>query len=51
MLSSASLLHVFQVNQAALKVGVKESDVGKINEAALHFALTVASFLVEDKVS
>lgn len=30
---------------------VVESDVGTINKAALHVALTVAAFLVEDQVS
>lgn len=29
---------------------VVESDVGPINKAALHVALTVAAFLVEDEV-
>lgn len=40
-----------QVNQGALAVDVVESDVGPINKAALHLALTVAAFLVEDEVS
>ena len=39
-----------QVNESALAVDVVESDVGPINKAALHVALTVAAFLVEDQV-
>ena len=39
-----------QVNESALAVDVVESDVGPINKAALHVALTVAAFLVEDEV-
>ena len=39
-----------QVNQTALVVDVLESDVGPINKASLHLALTVAAFLVEDQV-
>jgi len=38
------------VNESALAVDVLESDVGPINKAALHLALTVAAFLVEDQV-
>ena len=40
-----------QVNETALAVDVVESDVGTINKAALHVALTVAAFLVEDQAS
>ena len=39
-----------QVNESALAVDIVESDVGPINKAALHVALTVAAFLVEDQV-
>ena len=38
------------MNESALAVDVVESDVGPINKAALHVALTVAAFLVEDQV-
>ena len=41
---------MLQVNETSLSVDVLESDVGPINKAKLHLALTVAAFLVEDEV-
>lgn len=38
-----------QVDQSALAVDVVESDIGHINKASLHLALTIAAFLVEDQ--
>ena len=40
-----------QVNQSSLAVDVVQSEIGDINKAALHVALTIGAFLVEDQVT